>query len=98
PQLQTLSLHDALPIYRSAQRVRECEEQDAVTHVIRLQKKVTEDTSDRILACRWFRSTGASTKRRIALPNCPRHGCERQSIFAHRSEEHTSELQSRGHL
>src|SRR5439155_7631924 len=63
PEIYTLSLHDALPIWRQDQARRR------------------PDRGDRSIA--------------LGAVSCARR---RRRGFASRSEEHTSELQSRGHL
>src|SRR5207253_5709611 len=89
--IYTLSLHDALPIY-----VRLAVEPQV--------RPVGVQDRDRIEACR----TGALeeadrqhhaelARHRREMPHRPALGCRARETQV-RSEEHTSELQSRGHL
>src|SRR2546422_8573641 len=75
-EIYTLSLHDALPIYRRAAR-------DAAPR-------------GRVPLSRSGNRRGASADRRDAAVRCG--GDARLGCLADRSEEHTSELQSRLHL
>src|SRR5207253_10703087 len=96
-ELYPLSLHDALPIFRARGWARKatCDEPVAIEDITDAVLDGTTDGAAKILSptlkapepvpCRW--RNGGPIK-----PADVRREC------AKRSEEHTSELQSRGHL
>src|SRR5688572_32441575 len=82
PELHTLSLHDALPIYGPGEPV-------ATTCASMWSSAASERSPD---ACALERpSTRDASARRGRTPPSPRSRCPR-------SEEHTSELQSQSNL
>src|SRR5205809_8146899 len=77
PRITSLSLHDALPIWRTRAR------------------------SMAIILGPWPAARGASmgtSRTPVARSSLPARRADRQNFVAGRSEEHTSELQSRLHL
>src|SRR5439155_4015046 len=94
-ELYTLSLHDALPIYlnkslgtRHRAAIGLTEETDAVVVA------VSEETGAISYAYKGQLTRGLSLEELRALIGL----CKRRKSRRSRSEEHTSELQSRGHL
>src|SRR5690606_42015385 len=89
-ELHTLSLHDALPIYRSYDTGDQNQKDSSVQHIF---------IDNVVIVSYHYHSQGccsvciAQTKNKIALcTRCSNLGCD------NRSEEHTSELQSRENL
>src|SRR5207253_9513501 len=86
-QIYPLSLHDALPISEAVRRV-------IVHHPRRLHERVADRRPHELEAARL--ELAAERARRVRLGRHPAR--RRPGVLVRRSEEHTSELQSRGHL
>src|SRR5207253_8597832 len=84
PQISTLSLHDALPIFDTHEPSRQ-----VADHRLRAAVARPDRRRDR----RGRRRLGVGARRRAARARAAVGG-----LYRARSEEHTSELQSRGHL
>src|SRR5207253_3402210 len=86
PQLSTLSLHDALPIFGAAY-VKQTFTPAARRRALAMVDNLIAALDDRLRTLEWM----SDTTRVRALEKLRAFGRKR-------SEEHTSELQSRGHL
>src|SRR5207253_3380445 len=91
PDTHTLSLHDALPIYHGAADRREADREraaEAAALVAALQRHVFQSAHAPQEALGLAQQTQAAQVARHVI----------RCLAVERSEEHTSELQSRGHL
>src|SRR5207253_9999323 len=96
PATHTLSLHDALPIFRAEERIGVDGIPVPLRAVDGLVADLDERPADRHLADHLARdAAGGDAHRRLARGGAPAAAVV---VDAVRSEEHTSELQSRGHL
>src|SRR5205823_13521272 len=95
--IYTLSLHDALPISRLSSRGRELRRPRVLRLLLRTVHRI-------LVRVRWRRACGraCSLRRRddhgAAHPQPARGGRDGLALDPHRSEEHTSELQSLAYL
>src|SRR5207253_8249954 len=86
----TLSLHDALPIFVAGIFPMHLQVGDEARHENKVDRTVTDD----LIGDTHLAAAGVTR-----LRDCHGHAPARlHSMSATRSEEHTSELQSRGHL
>src|SRR5207253_6248889 len=86
----THSLHDALPIWKN--RVRSCRRSSSFSRSHSASSRWARASPE---GCCWWVLRGPA-KRCSRAQSPGRPGC--RSSISPRSEEHTSELQSRGHL